>query len=332
MKKRLKITVLVDWATVPDHDVEFRDETPTTVTEYHVIHTLRQMGHVVSVASAREDVCEMVSTIRNQSPDVIFNLTEEFRGIRQNDKCIAGVLDMLDVPYTGAGVAGLLLCRDKGLSKQLLSHHRIGVPQFTIFPVGGTGRVKVATRFPAVVKPMLTDGSEGIADASLVSTPDALRERVRFVHEHWQQPAIAEEYIPGREIYVSVLGNKRLQVLPPRELFFDAPTGGPVLATYRVKWDRKLQERWKISFGFAELDGAVLGRMSRLCRRAYHALHMRDYCRIDLRLTPEGRIVILEVNPNADIAHGEEIAEAASKAGIDYEALLDRIVRMPLRR
>jgi D-alanine-D-alanine ligase len=184
-----------------------------------------------------------------------------------------------------------------------------------------------------VVKPMLADGSEGIAKASLVEDEEALRERVRFVHDRWSQPAIVEEYIEGRELYVGILGNSRLQVLPPRELFFRSDSGdGPVLATYRLKWDKAYRKKWEVKFGFSELDDAVLARIARVCRNVYRVLQLRDYGRIDLRLAPDNRIIVLEVNPNPDIAKDDEVALSAKKNGIAYETLIDRILRMTLRR
>jgi D-alanine-D-alanine ligase len=153
------------------------------------------------------------------------------------------------------------------------------------------------------------------------------------VHGRWNQPVIAEEYVEGREFYVTVLGNGRLTVLPPRECFFDSEAGqGPELVTYRVKWNTKYREKWKIRFGFAQLDERLGAAVERVCKKVYRVLELRDYARIDLRLTPENRIVVLEANPNPDLAYGEEVAEAAEKAGISYEALINRIIAIALRR
>ena len=150
-------------------------------------------------------------------PDLVFNLTEQFGGDRRFDKNIAALLEILDIPFTGSGATGLMLCRDKRLCKQLLSLHRIRVPGFAFLPLNRAVRVPKTLRYPLVVKPAFEDSSEGISNASLAANEEALRERVQFVHEGWQQAVIAEEYIEGRELYVSVLGNKRLVVLPIRE-------------------------------------------------------------------------------------------------------------------
>ena len=324
---------MVDYATMPDEAPDFVGESLDQSTEYHVITTLRELGHEVSVLGVNDRVRPILDGLTEQQPDLVFNLTEQFRDRRRLDKNIAGLLEMLGVPFTGAGSAGMLLCRNKGLCKQVLGAHKIRVPGFAIFPPGKRVRVRKALKFPLVVKPLYEDGSEGISNASLVRDEPELGERASLIHERWKQPAIAEEYIAGRELYMGVLGNQRLTVLPPRELFFgNGDPGGPVLATYKVKWDKEYQERWKISFGFGELDADTFKKVARTCKRVYRLLQLQDFGRMDLRLTPEGQIAILEANPNPDIAYGEEVAEAAEKVGISYGELLDRIVRLALRR
>ena len=333
MKRRLNITVLVDPATIPADDPQFATPPDTPITEYHVCEALRLLGHKVTALGAEYDIISVAQTLREQRPDLVFNLTEQFCGDRRMDKNIVGLLELLDIPFTGAGAMGLWLARDKRLCKQMLALHRIRVPDFISLPHGRAIRIPKHLRYPVVVKPVFEDSSEGISNASLVYDASSLRERAEFVHERWQQPVIAEEYIEGREFYVGVLGNKRLAVLPPRECFFNAEEGdGPVLLTYRCKWNDEYREKWKIAFGFAELDPTLLRNIERTCKRAYRILQLQDYGRIDLRLAPDGRIVVLEANPNPDIAYGEEVAESADKIGIDYESLIDRIVRSALAR
>ena len=333
MSRKLNITVLVDTSAVPDKDPEFAAEEHDPTTEYHVIGTLRELGHNVCVLGAVRDIGKLVERLSESKPDIVFNLTEEFGGDRRLDKNIAGLLEMLGVPFTGAGPSGLMLCRDKQLCKQLLSLHKIRVPDFIAAAPGGALRFSKKLRYPMVVKPAFEDSSEGISRASLVANENELKERVLFVHERWQQPAIAEEYIQGRELYVSLLGNRRLTVLPFRECLFDAEGDqGPQLATYRVKWSPEYREKWNIRFGFAELSGPIVESIARTCRRVYHLLQIRDYGRIDLRLTPDEKVVVLEANANPDLAYGEEVAEAAEKAGISYEKLIEQILRLALRR
>lgn len=333
MSRKRNITVLVDYATIPADDPDFRNCNGKTITEYHVIDALRRLGYTVSVIGIFDDLGNMIGRLKEQKPGLVFNLTETFYGQRLWDKNIAGVLDLLQVPYTGTGPMGLMLCRDKRLCKQLLGLHRIRVPKFLSLPYGKAIRIGKSAPFPLVVKPVFTDGSEGISNASLVNNAQALQERAEFIHNRWQQDVIAEEYIEGRELYVTVLGNKKLTVCPPQECFFDPEKDeGPNLATYRVKWNDRYREKWGIHFGFAENEPETMKRISQICKRAFRVLHLRDYGRIDLRLTPEGRIVILEANPNPDLGRQEEVAQSAKKAGLDYTALMDLIVRQALKR
>jgi D-alanine-D-alanine ligase len=333
MSRRLHVTVLVDNAAVPEDDPDFATRPAEPVTEYHVIWALRDLHHNVSVLPALKDIAAMVNAISENNADIVFNLTEEFGGDRRLDKNIAGLLEMLGIPFTGTGPDGLMLCRDKQLCKQLLSLHKIRVPGFGALAPGHPIRVSKNLHYPLVIKPAFEDSSEGISNASLVANETELKERIRFVHERWEQPAIAEEYIRGRELYVTVMGNKRLSVLPIRECVFDTEENqGPQLATYRVKWNPEYREKWNIKFGFAALEPPIVERIERTCRKVYHVLQIRDYGRIDLRLTPDNKVVILEANANPDLAYGEEVAEAAEKAGIHYESLIERILHLARRR
>jgi D-alanine-D-alanine ligase len=330
---RLDITVLVDGAEIFPEDPQYEGEPIVTTTEYHVVQSLRQIGHRVTVLGVDMNLPDIVKTLSEAPPDLVFNLTEQYGGDRAFDKNIAACLELLEIPFTGTGAMGLMLCRDKRLCKQLLGLHKVHVPAFLSFPTRRRVQVSGKLHFPMVVKPALEDGSEGIANASVVSTAEALRERVEFVHARWNQPAIAEEYIPGRELYVSLLGNRRLRVLPVRECVFGATAEeGPTMLTYRAKWSDEYREKWKIDFEFAELAPAMEAKIQKIGKKVYRILHLQDYGRIDLRLRPDGRVVVLEANPNPDIAYGEEVAEAAEKAGIDYESLLQHIVRLALRR
>ncbi len=333
MSRKLNITALVDEGEIPADDPDFSEPVGSTRTEYHVIGALRELGHNVSVVGAGEDINTMVKTLTAGKPDLVFNLTEHIGGDRRHDKNIAALLEITQVPFTGAGVNGLLLTRDKRLCKRLLSSHRIRVPGFASLPPGRAVRISKKLRYPLIVKPALEDSSEGISNASVVANEDELKERVQFVHEGWRQPAIAEEYIQGRELYVSILGNSRLVVLPVRECIFNLEAGkGPYLATHRVKFNKEYRKKWGIEFGFAELEASAFKHVEHVCKKVYRILQIRDYGRIDLRLAEDNQVVILEANANPDLAYGEEIAESAEKAGISYMNFIDRILKMALRR
>ncbi|MBN1504117.1 MAG: ATP-grasp domain-containing protein [Candidatus Eisenbacteria bacterium] len=333
MAGRLNITALVDKAVIPADDPSFQRTDETPMTEYHVIGALRALGHDVSVLGAGHDIAAVANSLTEKRPDIVFNLTEQFAGDRKLDKNVAGVLEMFKVPFTGSGSTGLMLCRDKLLCKQLLTLHKIRVPGFVPLPVGKKAQAPKSIRYPLVVKPTFEDSSEGISNASVVADENALAERAAFVHGRWQQDAIAEEYIEGRELYVTIVGNRKLTVFPIRECRFESGSNnGPHLATYRVKWNEQYREKHNITFGFADLGPELVESVSRTCKRVYNVLQIHDYGRIDLRLTPDNKIVVLEANPNPDLAYGEEVAEAAAKAGVGYNDLIARILNLALLR
>ena len=333
MKRRLKITVLVDAVMIPRDDPQLLKGEQANLMEFHVADTLRTLGHEVTVQGTLADLPELVRNLSEQAPDLVFNLTEQYGGDRRMDKNIAALLELLDIPYTGAGSLGLLLCRDKRLCKQLLSLHKIRVPMFISLPRERAIKIPHKVKYPLVVKPVYEDGSEGISNASLVYSEKDLRERVEFVHDHWEQAAIAEEYIEGQELYVSILGNKRLTGLPIRGCIFDTnKEGGPNLATFHVKWNKKYRDKWNINFSFVNLEPEVEKRVLRRCKKVFRVMQLRDYGRIDLRLTPENKLMILEANPNPDLTCGDELPESAEKYGLSYSALIDRILRNAWQR
>lgn len=333
MKRSLNVTVMMDEGWIPQEDPDFSRKSQESQTERHVVTALRELGHNVRILGVGYDVRAVVQDLSQQPPDIVFNLAEQFGDNRQLDKNVAGLLELMEVRFTGTGSAGLMLCRNKALCKQLLGLHRIRVPDFAMFPPGRSIRLAKRLRFPLIVKPLYEDGSEGISRASMVNNEGELAERAGWVHERLRQVAIAEEYIDGRELYVGILGNKRLSVLPPRELSFGhGHNNGPIIATYRVKFDAKYREKWQIEYGFADLPADVAANVARVAKKTFRLLQLQDYCRIDLRLTGENKIVILEVNPNPDIAYGDEFAEAAEHAGIRYTRLIDRILSLALRR
>ena len=333
MKNKLNITILVDDVEIPASDPDFSTAPEKPSTEYHVIEALRALGHNVFVLGAVKNIEAMIANLKEHKADIVFNLTEHLGGDRRFDKNIAALLEILEIPFTGTGSTGLLLSRNKRLCKQLLGLYRIRVPRFLFLPANRTIRVPKTLHFPLVVKPAFEDGSEGISNASIVKGEDALKERVQFVNEKWEQAAIAEEYIEGRELYVSILGNKRLCVLPIRECYFNFEGNeGPCLATYRVKWNEEYRKKWNIEFGFAELETSVIRDIERICKKVYRVLQLRDYGRIDVRLTSDKKIYILEANPNPDLAYGEEVAESAEKLGTSYEKLIKQVINMALRR
>jgi D-alanine-D-alanine ligase len=246
------------------------------------------------------------------------------------DQHIASLLELQGVPFTGCGALGLTLSKHKGIAKQILGYHRIRVPQFALFPPGKKIVRPRWLQFPVFIKPTKEEASYGIAQASFVETDEQLTERVAFIHEKFRQDAIVEEYIHGRELYVSVLGNDRLQVFPIREMLFqEIPPDEPRFASFKAKWDDDYRKRWGIVNRFAhDLDAALVKKIERICKRIYRLLAITGYARIDLRLTDDGQIVFIEANPNPILAAEEDFAQSAAKASLAYPQLIEKILAL----
>ncbi len=300
--------------------------------EYNVLSTLEGLGHEVRVLGIGDRLTELREAAREWRPHVVFNVLDQFSHIVSYDHHVVAYLELLRQPYTGCNPRGLMLSRDKVLTKQLLAWHRIATPQFQVFPFGRRFRAPARLAFPLFVKSATEDASLGIAQASVVDNMETLRERVEFIHEHVQTDALVEEYIDGRELYIGVLGNTRLTTLPIWELDFGKLSDPRArIATRKAKWDRKYQARHDISTGPArQLSEEQQAGLNRIARRTMRALHMSGYARLDLRMRDDGKVFVLEANANPDLTYGEDFAESASAAGISYPKLVQRIVNLGL--
>jgi D-alanine-D-alanine ligase len=332
MKKKFQVLVLFDLRTLPSRDLDFSEELKTEEkkTEGDVIRTLKKLGHEVRILGVYDDPGMILNEIKSHPPDVVFNLTEEFNSRSAYERNVAALLQMLDVRFTGTGPTGLTLCKNKGMAKEILAYHRIKFPDFAIFSPGASIKRPKRLIFPLFIKPLKNEASYGISQDSFVENDQAFEDRIRFIHESMKQEAMAEEYIEGRELYVSIIGNRRLQVLPIREVIFSrVPEDRPRFSTFKAKWDEAYRERWGIHNVFAQdLPIGVAMRIARVCKQVYRALHIWGYGRIDLRLTPDDRIIILEANPNPCLASDDEFAQSALKAGWTYETLIQHIIRL----
>ena len=302
-------------------------------TEYDVTSTLRGLGHDVQPLGVHDDLGDIRRASTEWKPHIAFNLLEGFDDVTIFDQNVVSHLELLKLSYTGCNPRGLLLARDKSLSKKLLAYHRIAVPEFEVFRIGRPIRRVKRLAFPLIVKSLTQEASIGISQASVVDTDEKLKERVEFIHASIGTAAIVEQYIEGRELYVGILGNQSLQALPVWELFFThMPADAKRIATDRVKWSVKYQKKYGIESGPAkDLPEAIADRIQHVCKRAYRALELSGYARIDLRLDEAGNVWLLEANPNPQIAQGEDFAASAEKVGLEYDSLLQRILNLGLR-
>ena len=306
MKRKLKVLALFDAVapTTLDQDLSAELATDDWKTEANVLAALTELGHVTEQLAIFDDLDLLTQKLQRFAPDIIFNLADQFRNNRAFDQNIASFLELHGIPFTGCGSTGLMLCKHKAISKKILGYHRIHVPEFTVIARGKRIARPRRLKFPIVVKPLKEEASLGISQASFVETDEQFKERVQFIHDKYNNDVIAEEYIEGRELYVSILGNLRLQVLPVRELVFQqVPPDEPKIATYRAKWDEEYRRRWGLQNQFPEgLDPVVVRQIEQTCKRIYRLLTIDGYARIDLRLSPANQLYFIEANPNPILA------------------------------
>jgi D-alanine-D-alanine ligase len=301
-------------------------------SEYDVVAALWNIGHDVRPLGMRDDLGVVRQAIEEWKPHVAFNLLEEFHGVAVYDQNVVSYLELMRQPYTGCNPRGLMLAHDKALAKQILSYHRIRTPRFALFPMGRRVQRPKRLDFPLLVKSPIEDASLGIAQASIVTSDEKLKDRVAYVHDQIRSDAIAEHYIDGREFYVGIIGNQRLQTFPVWEMLFTKlPEGVPRIATARIKFDEEYQKKCGITTQAAEdLSPEKQEEIAALCKRVYRVLSMSGYARMDLRLASNGRVYVLEANPNPNLEYGEDFAESAERIGISYDALVQRILNLGL--
>jgi D-alanine-D-alanine ligase len=328
----MKILVLFDLArpALPDEQFSARalKEEEDKPTEADVLRCLKRLGHEVDTLAVFDNVEAIVDKLKAYAPDVVFNLSESFRHDRAHEPNIPALLELMKVRYTGAGPEALLLCKDKALAKKLLAYHRVRVARFVVSHRLRPLRKLRRFVYPAFVKPLGEESSDGISRASFARDEGEALERARFIHEKFQSDALIEEYIEGRELYVGVLGTRRATSLPARELFFgQVPDDVPKFATFKAKWDDAYRKKWGIKNGPAgPLPDGVADELGRVARKVYRVLKIRGLGRIDMRLTPGGEIVVLEANPNPSLAEEDDFAQSAAAAGLEFEALIQKIL------
>lgn len=334
MRKR-RVMVLVREGLVPPDTLEGHDERQIAEwkSEFDVVATLKDMGHDARPVGVYNDLGPIRRNILDWKPHIAFMMLEEFHGVVTYDHAVVSYLELMRQPYTGCNPRGLMLSHDKALAKKILAYHHIPTPRFAVFGIGKAVKRTRRLTFPLLVKSVVEDASHGISQASIVHDDDALIERVKFVHNNVGTDAIVEQYIEGRELYVGVIGNHRLQTFPIWEMVFtNMPDDVAQIATARVKWDPEYQKKYGITTRAAKgLSTAIESKIAKLCKRVYRVLNMSGYARMDLRLREDGRAYVLEANANPNLEYGEDFAESAEVAGVSYDALLQKIINLGLR-
>ena len=336
MTRRLRVLVLMHDELVPPDDLEGITEQKFLwfKATYDVVGGIDSLGHEVIKLGLKDEIADLRAALEETRPHIVFNLLEGFRGLPYYDQHVVSYLELLKTPYTGCNPRGLVLARDKALSKKILAYHRIRVPEFVVFPLGRKPKNSKRLRYPMIVKSLVNDASAGISQASLVNNYEKLVERVEFVHRTFAVDAIAEQFIEGRELYVGVIGNHVLTPFPVWEIVLDTlPESSARIATEKVKWDVRYQEKHAIEVRAATgLADDLVAKCHRVSKRIYRRLGLSGYARLDFRLSHEGQLHLLEANPNPDISVDEELACAAGEHGLEYEQLLQKIINLGMRR
>jgi D-alanine-D-alanine ligase len=297
-----------------------------------IFEALEKLGHQPSYLVIDGEDPSLLAVAKTRA-ELVFNLAESYAGDDTKDMNVAAYLDLLDLPYTGAGPYGLYLAQNKTLAKKLFHFHDIRTPFFAV-SYKGLSEHPHDIAFPLIVKPQSEDGSIGIDASSVVSSVQELLERIHYIHEEFDSPALIEEYIEGREIYAAVLGNDKPEALPLVEMDLSKlPEGTPRIAGTEVKWEKDSEAYKRTRSRIAEeLDEETTESLKQTAVAAYQALQLRDYGRIDMRLTPEGRIYVIEANPNPWLSSTAEFAIAARKSGRSYSETMQDIVDAAMAR
>jgi D-alanine-D-alanine ligase len=311
-------------------------EPPTDPVLGQLSDALGRLGHEVQPVEVDKRVEPLISALTRSDPELIVNIAESFRGKSSLESNVAALLNLMGLRYTGSSPAGLILAGDKILAKKVLTFHGITTPRFATIYRGALDWAE-DLQFPVIVKPPQEDASVGLTSASVVRDLKQLLEQMDALQAEFEQPVLVEEFVEGREFYVGVLGNANARALPVIELDFSRfPADRPRMASWEAKWGDD-------AGGGAEFEGTksifpddlpeeLAERVHKVAVDAFHALRLRDYGRIDLRVTDEGRVFVIEVNPNCYLERESEFARAAGRAGLDYDALIGRIVELAAGR
>jgi D-alanine-D-alanine ligase len=301
----------------------------------NVEHALRAEGYRTTLLNINGDLHRLIDFVKETKPDLIFNLCEGVRNLAIHEMHVAGIFELLGVPYTGAGAFALGTAMNKVRAKEILSYHGIPTARFSVYrTLAEFDAERVPLRFPVIVKPSREDASIGIENSSVVRDAESLRTRIKYVLDNHFQPALAEEYIEGRELNVAVMGSEAPLVLPISEIDFSGlPDDYPKIVTYNAKWVEGTKEFvGTVGTCPAKLEPSVEQRVRDVALRSYQLMEIRDYGRVDIRLHQDGTPYVLEVNPNPDLSEDAGFARSAKTHGWTYARMVGAIVDFALER
>lgn len=299
-----------------------------------VARAIQALGYRCTIFNVDSDILKLVQFLKEEQPDLIYNLCESIGNVSIHEMHAVGIYELMGIPYTGSDPLTLGTALTKVRVKEILSYHGLPTPRFQIFKSAGKMALDEHLRLPLIVKPSREDASIGIETASVVSSPNELKKRVRYVIEQFDQPALVEEYIDGRELNVAILGNRKPIVFPISEIDMSTlPKQYHRIITYNAKW-MKGTEEYEHTRGIcpALLPPALEAAIKEMALLAYSILGCRDYARIDFRLSKDHQPTILEVNPNPDISDEAGFARSAKAYGYSFEQLIGKIVECALER
>ena len=332
--RKLRVLVVTADGLIPPDDAESDPniDSASWKMEYDIIGALERLNHQVQIISVYDNLAPIRESIQEYQPHIVFNLVHEFHGIAVYDHNIAGYLELLKQPYTGCNPRGLMISRDKVLAKKLMHYHRIATPRFVVMPRDKKFRAPQRLQYPLLVKSTVEEASLAISQASVVSSVEKLKERVEFIHEQVGSNALVEEYIDGRELYIGVIGNNRLEALPAIEISFaDLSETAYPIATRKVKWDEAYRQKYNIDSAVAKnLPESTVKQIQTIAKKIYRTLFLTGYARMDCRLRADGKLFCLEANANADLSLHDEFALSAEQAGYNYEQLVQKILTLGL--
>jgi D-alanine-D-alanine ligase len=321
----MRITILID---------QYSSDPPAyDVVGDQVAKALIEGGHEVSITPVAPDLKRLVDDLQAAEPELVFNLCESFGPVLYGAVGVVAVMDLLGLRYTGGGPGEFYLQQDKAITKKLLAFDNIRYPDFGVFSQDSEMETGGNLRMPLFVKPLRQDASIGIEANALVSNIRDMMKRILAIHDKIHDAALVEEYVDGRELYVGVLGNAQPVVLPPIEVDFSGlPEGAPKIMTGKAKWMTRSAEYKGTKTVLAELPDELRAKVQRVALGAYRALRVRDYGRVDMRVTDTGEIYVLEVNASCYLEQDSEFAMAARASGMSHVQLVNEIVDLAVER